>query len=101
MENKLIKVEQNNIMDNYVKTDDIPKDMCGIIESSRQAVYGMNISLMHYPMMSWTKSGHGSLHLYDILIFIYRKYALNGDLVMLNRLRYNSLNGIIISSIFS
>lgn len=33
MENNLIKAEQNNVMANFVKTDDILKDMCGIIES--------------------------------------------------------------------
>ena len=35
MENKL----QNSIMCNYVKTDDILKDMCGIIESSQKSAY--------------------------------------------------------------
>ncbi len=39
MENKLIDVDQNNIMNNFVKTDDILKDMCGIIESSQKAAY--------------------------------------------------------------
>ena len=39
MDNKLAIFEQNNIMKNYVKTDDIVKDMCGIIESSRDAAY--------------------------------------------------------------
>ena len=39
MNNKLAIFEQNNIMNNYVKTDDIVKDMCGIIESSRNAAY--------------------------------------------------------------
>ena len=34
MENKLEKNEQNIIMDNFVKTDDILNDMCGIIDSS-------------------------------------------------------------------
>ena len=28
------------------------------------AVNGVNISLMHYPLMSWPKSRHGSLHLH-------------------------------------
>lgn len=32
-------IGQNSIMANYVKTDDILKDMCGIIESSRNAAY--------------------------------------------------------------
>lgn len=39
MENKLQNVGQNSIMDNFVKTDDILKDMCGIIESSQKAAY--------------------------------------------------------------
>ena len=39
MNNKLAIFEQNKIMNNYVKTDDIVKDMCGIIESSRNAAY--------------------------------------------------------------
>ncbi len=39
MENKLEKVGQNSIMDNFVKTDDILKDMCGIIESAQKAAY--------------------------------------------------------------
>ena len=33
MENKLEKISQNSFMDNFVKTDDILKDMCGITES--------------------------------------------------------------------
>ena len=39
MENKLRNVVQNSIMDNFVKTDDILKDMCGIIESSQKSAY--------------------------------------------------------------
>lgn len=39
MENKLTNFGQNSIMDNYAKTDDILKDMCGIIESSQKAAY--------------------------------------------------------------
>ena len=39
MENKLTDVAQNNPMINFVKTDDILKDMCGIIESSQRAAY--------------------------------------------------------------
>lgn len=39
MENKLTDVAQNNLMTNFVKTDDILKDMCGIIESSQKAAY--------------------------------------------------------------
>ena len=36
MENKLEKIGQNSFMDNFVKTDDILNDMCGIIESSQK-----------------------------------------------------------------
>ncbi len=39
MENKLPNIGQNGIMANYEKTDDILKDMCGIIESSQKAAY--------------------------------------------------------------
>jgi len=39
MENILANTGQNSIMDSYVKSDDILKDMCGIIESSRKAAY--------------------------------------------------------------
>lgn len=47
MGNKLEKIGQNNFMDNFVKTDDILKDMCGIIESSQKAAYqAVNIALV-------------------------------------------------------
>ena len=39
MENTLMNIGQNSIMANFVKTDDILKDMCGIIESSQKAAY--------------------------------------------------------------
>lgn len=39
MENNLVNIGQNSIMNSYVKSDDILKDMCGIIESSRKAAY--------------------------------------------------------------
>ncbi|WP_253288341.1 PDDEXK nuclease domain-containing protein [Blautia sp. MSJ-19] len=39
MEHKLEKNGQNSFMDKFVKTDDIFKDMCGIIESSQKAAY--------------------------------------------------------------
>lgn len=39
MENKLTDVDKNNLMINFIKTDDILKDMCGIIESSQKAAY--------------------------------------------------------------
>ena len=47
MENKLMNIGKNSIMDNFVKTDDILKDMCGIIESSQKAAYqAVNIALV-------------------------------------------------------
>ena len=47
MENNLIKVGQNSIMKNFVKTDDILKDMCGIIEKSKEiASQAVNTTLV-------------------------------------------------------
>ena len=47
MKNKLEKIGQNSFMDNFVKTDDILNDMCGIIESSQKAAYqAVNIALV-------------------------------------------------------
>ena len=47
MQNSILHNGQNSIMANFVKTNDILKDMCGIIESSRQAAYqAVNISLV-------------------------------------------------------
>lgn len=34
-----MSIGQNSIMDNFVKTDDILKDMRGIIETSQRAAY--------------------------------------------------------------
>lgn len=39
MENKLQNAGQNSIMRNYVKTANILKDMCGIIEFSQKSAY--------------------------------------------------------------
>lgn len=39
MEHKVMNVVQNRMTDHFVKTDDILKDMCGIIESSQKAAY--------------------------------------------------------------
>ncbi len=39
MENELQDMGQNSIMADFVKTDDILKDMCGIIESSQRTAY--------------------------------------------------------------
>ena len=36
----------------------------GIYDFLEIAIYGVNISLMHYPMMSWPKSHYGALHLH-------------------------------------
>ena len=47
MENKLENNGQNSFMDHFVKTDDILKDMCGIIESSQKSAYqAVNIALI-------------------------------------------------------
>ena len=44
MENNL---KQNSLMDQFVKTDNILNDMCGIIESSQKAAYqAVNIALV-------------------------------------------------------
>lgn len=40
MGNKLEKPSQNSLMDNFVKTEDLLKDMCGIIESSQRTERG-------------------------------------------------------------
>ena len=48
MDNKLEKIEQNSLIDNLVKTDNILKDMCEIIESSQKTVYqAVNTTLIH------------------------------------------------------
>lgn len=39
MKNKLINIGQNDMIINFVKTDDILKDMRGIIESTQKAAY--------------------------------------------------------------
>lgn len=47
MENALMNIGQNSIMANFIKTDDILKDMCGIIETSQKAAYqAVNTSLI-------------------------------------------------------
>ena len=47
MENKLEKIDKNSFMDNFVKTDDILNDMCGIIEASQKVAYqAVNIALV-------------------------------------------------------
>lgn len=39
MGSKLMDANQNSIVNDFVRTDDILKDMCGIIESSQKAAY--------------------------------------------------------------
>lgn len=39
MKNKLMNIGENSIMNHFVKTDDILKDMRGIIETSQKAAY--------------------------------------------------------------
>lgn len=39
MDHKRIDIDQNNMVNQFVKTDDILKDMCGIIESLQKAAY--------------------------------------------------------------
>lgn len=39
MDNKLVDMGQNIPMENFIKTDDIVRDMRGIIESSQRAAY--------------------------------------------------------------
>ncbi len=46
MDNKSIKIGQNSFMDNFVKTDDILKDMCWIRESSQKAAYPETIPFL-------------------------------------------------------
>lgn len=47
MEDKLINTGQNSIMDNFIETDDILKDMRQIIESSQRAAHqAVNMTLV-------------------------------------------------------
>ncbi len=49
MGNRPIDVDQNNIMSNFAKTDDILKDMCGIIEATQKAAYqAVNTVFIHF-----------------------------------------------------
>ena len=48
MENKSEKIKQNSLIDNFVKTDNILKDMCEIIEFSQKTAYqAVNTTLIH------------------------------------------------------
>ncbi len=47
MDNKIMSFDENNFMVSFEKTDDILKDMCGIIESSRNNAYkAVNMALI-------------------------------------------------------
>ena len=57
MDNKLQKTGQNSLMDNFVKTDDILNDMCGIIESSQKAAYqAVNTTLIQKKLAAWVSN---------------------------------------------
>ena len=59
MENKLIYDGKNNIMSDFIKTDDILKDMCGIIESSQKAAHqAVNTTLVRRNWLLYTVSIH-------------------------------------------
>lgn len=47
MAKNIMDIGQDNIMTNFIKTDDILKDMCGIIDSSQRVAYkAVNIALI-------------------------------------------------------
>ena len=58
MDNKLQKTGQNSLMDNFVKTDDILNDMCGIIESSDQ--YNSNSAIHSKKLFEYKNSDYNS-----------------------------------------
>ena len=58
----------------------------GIYDFLEIAVNRVNISLMHYPMMSWPKSRYGALHLHG---HIHSKGDYNLQQKMEGRLRYD------------
>ena len=47
MENKLEKISQNSFMDNFVKTDDILKDMCGLLSPYKKLHIGRSIQRLY------------------------------------------------------
>lgn len=63
MENKLINTGQNSIMDNFIETDDILKDMRHIIESSQKAAYqAVNMTLVQRNWMMGYRIASEELH---------------------------------------
>lgn len=63
MEDKLINTGQNSIMDNFIETDDILKDMRQIIESSQKAAYqAVNMTLVQRNWMMGYRIASEELH---------------------------------------
>ena len=63
MENNLINIGHNSIMDSYVKSDDILKDMCGIIESSRKIAHqAVNVALVQRNWLLGLRIASEELH---------------------------------------
>jgi len=63
MEDKLINTGQNSIMDNFIETDDILKDMRQIIESSQKAAYqAVNMTLVQRNWMMDYRIASEELH---------------------------------------
>lgn len=63
MENKLINTGQNSIMDNFIETDDILKDMRQIIESSQRAAHqAVNMTLVQRNWMMGYRIASEELH---------------------------------------
>ena len=63
MENKLINTGQNSIMDNFIETDDILKDMRQIIESSQKAAHqAVNMTLVQRNWMMGYRIASEELH---------------------------------------
>ena len=63
MEDKLINTGQNSIMDNFIETDDILKDMRQIIKSSRRAAHqAVNMTLVQRNWMMDYRIASEELH---------------------------------------
>jgi len=63
MENKLINTGQNSIMDNFIETDDILKDMRQIIEFSQKAAHqAVNMTLVQRNWMMGYRIASEELH---------------------------------------
>lgn len=63
MMDKLLHMEQNSVMANFVKTDDIVKDMCEIIDSSRRMAYqAVNTALVRRNWLIGYRIAEEELH---------------------------------------